>query len=200
MRREDLRGTWAMQREAEWPSTQRDELVRQALAYGLESADSIRDRNISLFERGRHGYSGGCRFMGVPFLEDMHMLGGQDVAIIGVPLDCGTTFRSGTRWGPQAIRRISLLGTGYNPSLGVDLVESLNMVDVGDVNVIPANIEKSFDQIAKAVSYVHERAVFPVILGGDGGGGGLTALRCSRGNLSARFPADHGRTRDTCFE
>jgi agmatinase len=105
--------------------------------------------------------------MGVPFLEDMHTLGGQDVAIVGVPLDCGTTFRSGTRWGPQAIRHISLLGTGYNPSLGVDLVESLNMVDVGDVSVIPANIEKSFDQIAKAVSYMHERAVFPVILGGD---------------------------------
>lgn len=41
------------------------------------------------------------------------------------------------------------------------------MVDVGDVSVIPANIEKSFDQIAKAVSYVHERGVFPVILGGD---------------------------------
>ena len=167
MRREDLRGTWAMQREAEWPSTQRDELARQGLAYGLESADSIRDRNISLFERGRGGYSDGCRFMCMPFLEDMHTLGGQDVAVIGVPLDCGTTFRSGTRWGPQAIRRISLLGNGYNPSLGVDLVESLNMVDAGDVSVIPASIEKSFDQIAKAVSYVHERAVFPVILGGD---------------------------------
>jgi len=164
MRREDLCVTWAMQREAEWPSIRRDELDQQALAYGLESADSIRDRSISLFNRGRHGYSAGCRFMGVPFLEDMHTLGGQDVAVVGVPLDCGTTFRSGTRWGPQAIRRISLLGTGYNPSLGVDLVESLNMVDAGDVNVIPANIEKSFDQIAKAVSYVHERAIFPVTL------------------------------------
>ena len=145
MKREDLRGTWAMQREAEWPSTQRAELARQALAYGLEAADSIRDRNIPLFARGRRGYSGGGQFMGVPFLEDMHLLGGQDVAIVGVPLDCGTTYRSGTRWGPQAIRRISLLGTGYNPSLGVDLIESLNMVDVGDVSVIPANIEKSFD-------------------------------------------------------
>src|SRR5438270_8342201 len=167
MRREDLRGTWVMQREAEWPSTQRDELARQALAYGLEAADSIRDRNIPLFARGRRGYSGGSQFMGVPFLEDMHLLGGQDVAIVGVPLDCGTTYRSGTRWGPQAIRRLSLLGSGYNPSLGVDLLESLNMVDIGDVSVIPANIEKSFDQIDKAVSYVHERAVFPVVLGGD---------------------------------
>ena len=167
MRREDLHGTWAMQREAEWPSMRRDELAHQALAHGLESADSIRDRSIPLFDRSGHSYSGGREFMGVPFLEDMHTLGGQDVAIVGVPLDCGTTFRSGTRWGPEAIRRMSLLGTGYNPSMGVDLVEALTMVDVGDVNVIPANIEKSFDQIARAVSYVHERAVFPVVLGGD---------------------------------
>src|SRR5205085_5120810 len=104
--------------------------------------------------------------MGVPFLEDMNTLGGQDVAVVGVPLDCGTTFRSGTRWGPGAIRRFSLLGTGYNPSMGVDFVESLNMVDVGDVNVIPANIEKSFDQIAKAASYVHERPAFPIVVAG----------------------------------
>jgi len=62
--------------------------------------------------------------------------------------------------GTWAIRQISLLGTGYNPSLGVDLVEALTMVDVGDVNVIPANIEKSFDLVAKAVSYVYERAGF----------------------------------------
>jgi agmatinase len=167
MRREDLRGTWAMEREAEWSSKRREELAQQALEYGLESAGSIRDRSIPLFDRLFNNFSGGGQFMGVPFLEDMRALGGQDVAIIGVPLDCGTTFRSGTRWGPQAIRRISLLGTGYNPSMGVDLVESLNMVDVGDVNVIPANIEKSFDQIDKAASYIHERAVFPVILGGD---------------------------------
>jgi agmatinase len=41
------------------------------------------------------------------------------------------------------------------------------MVDVGDVTVIPANIEKSFDQIDKAIAYIHERDVFPVVLGGD---------------------------------
>jgi len=167
MRREELRGTWAMEHEAAWPATRRDELLQHALEHGLESADSIRDRSIPLFERGQNGFTGGCQYMGVPFLEDMRTLGGQDVAIVGVPLDCGTTYRSGTRWGPRAIRQISLLGTGYNPSLGVDLVEALTMVDVGDVSVIPANIEKSFDQIAKAVSYLHERAVFPVVLGGD---------------------------------
>jgi len=33
--------------------------------------------------------------------------------------------------------------------------------------VIPANIEKTFDQIDKAIGYIHDRAVFPVVLGGD---------------------------------
>lgn len=143
------------------------DLARQVLEYGLESADSISDRSISLFERKYNSYSSGYRFMGVPFLENMNMLGGQDVVILGVPLESGTTLRSGTRWGPQAIRQNSLPGTGYNPSTGVDLAESLNIVDVGDVNVIPADIEKSFDQIVKAVSYLYERGGFPVILGGD---------------------------------
>jgi agmatinase len=105
--------------------------------------------------------------MGSPFLRDMRELGGQDVAFLGVPLDTGTTFRPGTRFGPQAMRTISALHYGYNFEWGLDLTESLSMVDVGDVSVIPANIEKSFDQIDKAVGYLHERAVFPVILGGD---------------------------------
>src|SRR5260370_30029102 len=107
MRRKDLHGTWAMEREAEWSSKRREELAHEALEYGLESANSIRDRSISLFDRGSNSFSGGGQFMGVPFLEDMRALGGEDVAIVGVPLDCGTTYRSGTRWGPQAIRRIS---------------------------------------------------------------------------------------------
>ena len=89
MRREDLRGTWAMEREAEWSSKRREELAHQALEYGLESANSIHDRSISLFDRGSNNFSGGGQFMGVPFLEDMRALGGEDVAIVGVPLDWG---------------------------------------------------------------------------------------------------------------
>lgn len=167
MKRDDLRGTWAIEQEAEWTSKRRKELSEQALEWGLESATSISDRKIPLFARGRAGYSNSGRFLGAPFLQDMRELGGQDVAFLGVPLDTGTTYRPGTRFGPDAMRRISSLGSTYNPSMGVDLIESLDMVDAGDVSVIPANIEKSFDQIALAVSYLHERNVFPVILGGD---------------------------------
>jgi agmatinase len=163
--RDELDGTRAMQAEAEISSARADERSRQALEFGLESAATIRDRKIPLFNRSRWGFTNSGMFMSSPFLADMRELGGQDVAIMGVPLDTGTTFRSGTRFGPQALRQSS--GGSYNPSLGIDLHESLNMVDVGDVSVIPANIEKSFDQIALAIGYLHERNVFPVVLGGD---------------------------------
>jgi len=156
-----------LQREAEIPEDRMRERKQQELEWGLPSAESIRDRTIPLFNRGRWRYSNSGTYLCTRYHEDMRTLGGQDVAFVGVPLDCGTTFRSGTRWGPQAMRSVSALGSGYNFEMGVDLIESLEMIDVGDVSVIPANIEKSFDQIDKAVAYIHERGVFPVILGGD---------------------------------
>ena len=167
MDREQLHGTRMLRREAELPSTRTKERIQHNLEMGLPSAASIMDRTLPLFNRGGARFSHAPTFAGRPFLEDMRQLGGQDVAIVGAPYDGGTTYRSGTRWGPQAMRAISALGSGYNFELGVDLNESLHIVDVGDVSIIPANLEKSFDQIDRAVAYIHERAVFPVILGGD---------------------------------
>ncbi len=36
-----------------------------------------------------------------PFLEDVHQVGDAEVAILGAPLDAGTTYRPGTRFGPS---------------------------------------------------------------------------------------------------
>jgi agmatinase len=102
----------------------------------------------------------------LPYLEDVRKVGEYDAAILGVPFDIGTTYRSGTRFGPQAIRRISALYQTYNYELGVDLREQLKLCDLGDVFTI-ANIEKSFDQITKAVSHVMSQGTMPIILGGD---------------------------------
>jgi len=167
IRREDLRGTWAMERQAELSGKKARERAERAKELGLEAAPSIVDRSLTLFRREPWTLGGGNAFMQVSFLEDMRQLGGQDVVFVGAPLDTGTTVRPGTRFGPDALRRISALGYGYNPERGIDLKESLTMVDAGDIQVIPANIEKSFDQIALALGYITERSVFPVVLGGD---------------------------------
>ncbi|WP_200759346.1 agmatinase family protein [Effusibacillus dendaii] len=166
-RREDLMGIQAAFEEEKIPTVKSEEEIRRSLEFGLEAADSIEDRTISCFSRGElPHYAGINTFMKVPFLEDVRQVGNFDVAFMGVPFDIGTTYRAGTRFGPQAIRRISSLYTPYNYELGVDLRESLNMCDVGDVFTI-GNIEKSFDQITKAVSHVFGSGAMPIIFGGD---------------------------------
>jgi agmatinase len=72
-----------------------------------------------------------------------------------------------SRFGPQAVRRISALYDAYSLDFAVDLKEELDIVDLGDIFVIPSNIEKSFDQIDRAVSWIAAEGAFPVVIGGD---------------------------------
>ncbi|MEZ4568778.1 MAG: agmatinase family protein [Thermomicrobiales bacterium] len=166
VRREDLQGTWAMEAQEYLEGPEERDREEELREFGLEAAESIRDRKLTLFARGRRTSTDA--FLSTPFLEDARDLDSQHVAFLGAPYDGGTTYRPGTRFGPSALRKMSSeVGSPYNPGLGVNLKSSLDMVDLGDIRVIPSNLEKSFDQIAKAVSYVAEREVFPVVLGGD---------------------------------
>lgn len=165
--REDLHGIQAAAKEGTLPSTRAEAEIARSLQLGLEAAESIGDRTISCFSRGElPHYAGINTFLKMPYLEDVNKVGDYDVAVMGVPFDIGTTYRSGTRFGPQAIRRISALYQTYNYEMGVDLREQLKICDIGDVFTI-ANIEKSFDQITKAVSHVMSQGTMPIILGGD---------------------------------
>ena len=158
----------ALEKERKLPLTGWQQEVDQAKRFGLEAAASIVDRNISTFSRGELPHFAGINtFMKAPYLEDVNQVGNFDVAIVGVPHDCGTTYRPGTRFGPQGIRRISALYTPYNYEMGVDLREQITLCDVGDIFTIPANNEKSFDQISKGIAHVFSSGAFPIILGGD---------------------------------
>ncbi|MDQ3890567.1 MAG: agmatinase family protein [Actinomycetota bacterium] len=153
---------------ADIPDRKQREAVERGLEYGLEAAPSVGDRTISTFARGQQpAFAGINTFRKAPYLEDVHEVGRHDVAIVGAPFDMGTTYRAGCRFGPQAIRRISALYDSYSVDMAVDLEEELDLVDLGDIFVIPGNIEKTFDQIDRAVSWIAEHEVFPVVLGGD---------------------------------
>jgi agmatinase len=149
--------------EAKWQAEQ-----RWALEMGLSGAESLTDRTIPTFSRGElPHYAGINTFMKAPYVENVRDVGKFDAAVLGAPFDGGTTYRPGTRFGPQAIRRISALYTPYNFELGVDLREQMTLCDAGDVFTIPANIEKTFDQISRAVAHVTSSGALPIILGGD---------------------------------
>ncbi len=179
----DLEGQRARRWEAELTDAGYQRELNRARHFGLDPADSIEDRaSITTFVRGEVPHFAGIEtFLKRPYLEDVRQLGDHEVAIVGCPLDTGTTYRPGPRFGPQGMRRISSLYTPYYYELGIDLREQLDIVDVGDIFVIPANLEKSFDQITKAVEYIRHQGVFPVILGGDHSIG----FPCARGIMNA---------------
>lgn len=111
----------SLQREARLPLTGWQQEVNRGLEFGLEAAESIGDRSIPTFSRGElPHYAGINTFLKAPYVEDVRKVGEYDVAVVGVPHDSGTTYRPGTRFGPQGIRRISALYTPYSFELGVD--------------------------------------------------------------------------------
>jgi agmatinase len=163
-----FQGTRNIRRLADIPDRKQREAIERGLELGLEASPSVQDRTISTFARGHQpAFAGINTFRKAPYLEDVHQVGKHEVAVLGAPFDMGTTYRAGCRFGPQAIRRISALYDSYSVDMAVDLEEELDLVDLGDIFVIPSNIEKSFDQIDRAVSWVVGEGVFPVVLGGD---------------------------------
>ena len=164
----ELRGNRNLKRLRRISQTKQDEEIKRNLELGLEAADSINDRTISLFSRGHQpAFAGINTFLKMPYCEDIRKVGDYEVAFVGVPFDTGTTYRPGTRFGPQAVRRISAVYDGYSIDAGVDLFEELDICDAGDVFVIPGNIEKTFDQVTNAISHIYTSGAFPVICGGD---------------------------------
>jgi len=89
----------------------------------------------------------GCpSFVRRPFSRDLTNI---DLAVTGIPFDCATTNRPGTRLGPRAIREQSTLQAHDAPyGWEQDPFETLNMVDYGDcqfdygkIAEVPASIE-----------------------------------------------------------
>ncbi len=91
----------------------------------IDARDSPRFAQISTFGR-------------LPLLQD---LSGVKAVFVGVPFDDGTTYRTGARFGPSAIRQGSRLLRAYNPFVDSYPFESLNVCDYGDINAIPGYIE-----------------------------------------------------------
>ena len=103
-------------------------------------------------------------------LGDPESFAGADVVILGAPFDGGTSYRSGARFGPQAIRMTDYLGhDGSRPSLAlrVDGLQDLRVVDAGDVMMFSGDAARSCADLEVEVEKVARAGAVPVILGGD---------------------------------
>jgi hypothetical protein len=104
-------------------------------------------------------FAGIRTFMRAPHTTD---LAGVDTAVYGIPFDTATSYRTGPRFGPEAIRSASALLRPYNPALEVNVVETLSIVDYGDLPVSPGDTERTYGQIEEGLAPLVEAGVFPL--------------------------------------
>jgi agmatinase len=113
---------------------------------------------------GMEPFHGIPTFMRLPARRDLE---GVDAAVVGVPFDSGVSYRSGTRFGPRKIRESSLPLWGYNEVMGITPTNVLNIIDYGDVEIVPVDIRATMTSIHSEVAALVEQGVSVVALGGD---------------------------------
>jgi agmatinase len=129
-----------------------------------------------------HGYEAGrldlpfvglCTFGKYPACLDWGAID-ADVAILGAPLDMGTQWRPGARFGPRAIREASTLfafghAGAYDHEDDVTYLPAggARIVDIGDADIVHTDTERSLAAIEFGVRTILEAGALPVVLGGD---------------------------------
>ncbi|MVW79089.1 agmatinase [Bordetella sp. 02P26C-1] len=97
----------------------------------------------------------------------VHSAEGLDACFVGVPLDLGTSNRSGTRFGPRQIRTESVLLRPYNMATRAAPFDSLQVADIGDVAINPYDLKDSIRLIEQAYDDIVAHGCRPITLGGD---------------------------------
>ncbi len=128
-----------------------------------------------------HGYEGGrldLPFVGIstfgkrPYQPDWAALD-ADVAILGAPFDAGTQWRAGARFGPRGVREASTLfsfghaGAYDHEDDAVYLPGDVNIVDIGDADIVHTDTEQSHANIETGVRAILDAGALPVVIGGD---------------------------------
>ncbi|MFT6457927.1 agmatinase [Pseudophaeobacter arcticus] len=109
-------------------------------------------------------FSGPSTFMRLPQATTLE---GLDVAFLGVPMDIGTSWRSGTRFGPKQIRSESAMLRPYNMATGAAPFDSLNAGDIGDLAINTFSLKESLRIIEESYQAILSGSVIPMAMGGD---------------------------------
>ena len=147
-------------------------------------------------------------FLGVPKCDwdDPSTYADADVVILGAPFDGGASYRSGARFGPNAIRGTDYLPhDGSRPSLALrtDGLKDLRVYDAGDVEMFNGDVVGALGNLEAAVEKVRAQGVIPVTLGGDHSVAYPDAKGCANvlglGNVSMIHFDAHADTGDIEF-
>jgi len=85
--------------------------------------------------------------------------------IFGVPFDNTSSYRAGSRWAPDAIRKASANFESYNPTFDIDLVD-LPVHDAGNLET-SASVDETLQELYEASKELLNDDKLPIMLGGE---------------------------------
>lgn len=91
---------------------------------------------------------------------------GQGITLLGCPLDATSSFRGGTKFAPESIRKASWTLETYSPYLGLDL-DDIMFRDAGDLELPHGDLDGSLEIIERAVADITENHEKPLLFGGE---------------------------------
>lgn len=109
-------------------------------------------------------FAGIRTFMRLPHITDP---AAAEAAVVGIPFDTATSYRTGARFGPEAIRSVSVLLRPYHASFGIDVLDAVSVADFGDLPVAPGSAEGTYRRVEEGLAPLVDAGVFPLVLGGD---------------------------------
>ena len=101
----------------------------------------------------------------VPFTGISAPLDRAKYVFFGVPYDKTSTYRSGSKLGPSALRDVSANLELYSIRSGVDL-EKVPVHDMGDVDIVE-NLEETLERVNTVVSELKAGGKMPIMAGGE---------------------------------
>lgn len=100
------------------------------------------------------------------FIGSKDSYSSADIVLFGMPFDSTSSFRAGSRFGPDNIRLVSDVIETYSPYQDKDL-EEISFIDAGNLDLPPGSVEKSLDQVFDFAGKLISNNKLPFGLGGE---------------------------------
>ncbi len=89
-----------------------------------------------------------------------------EFALFGVPFDCTSSYRPGSRFGPNAIREASSNIETWSWRTGIDF-EDVKVHDLGNLAVVYGDAAETIRRVADTVEDINSTRKVPVMMGGE---------------------------------
>ncbi|MHA1835819.1 MAG: agmatinase [Candidatus Odinarchaeia archaeon] len=89
-----------------------------------------------------------------------------DFVVLGCPFDFTSTYQTGARFGPEAIRRASINLELFNSKTETEL-DKIKLVDIGDLDVSYKSVDENIGRINRVVGEILSDDKIPILLGGE---------------------------------